>query len=595
MLPPPLLLALDAALGEPARAAEAWRQLAPVARLDGQVQRLLPLIQHNLPGLRDPVLDAAALATFVGNGAIVGHALPVLGELRARGLRVALLKGASLLDPVYRDWGARVLSDVDLLVERADLSTAFAVLLAAGYRAFPDGLFAVARCLRAEHGQNFASEAGGRIDLHWSPLRAFPWPRDGTDHFAHAEPARLQGAEVFRLAPADELFIACVHGAHDRLHRGVASAQWAADAVMLLRAYGARVDWERVGELATSRQFARSLAGVLGWLARRLGAEVPAPTLARLAGARVSVPEQVEWLALRAPPLPREIMCEVARFQRMRARPRYRPPVRGATRYLADKWTLTREIDVPAGFARRVARHLLGRGPTPEPTGPPVLPRRRARVPARAAPLVIVAHRGRRDRLDALLARLPAYLERSGLGRYTLAVSEQYDDDRFNAATCRDAAVAFARARRLPGDYYVFQDVGTIPLDGVDYGPPVETEVGFLDPAGARIFADVFTATNGWGSGFAELPWRLALGGFRWHAWPETPAATQARVLRLAGDDPAEPSADSRVDELRALPPDEARGYMALFGLSRIDPACVTGERRGRVWWIKHRRREVFG
>ena len=365
MLSPLHELLLDAALATDRRALDAWTRVAQqVQRLDPGARRLLPLIASNLLGRGTEVeralparaeLESALEQTFLANAAYVGHALPVLRELAARGLRVALLKGVSLAEPVYGDWGTRTLSDIDVLVDAAAVETACAVLQQAGFAPFPDTWKDFPRSLRLDHAQGFASAGGGRLDLHWSPLHAFPWDGWAEDHWRHAEPAHLQDLALLRLAPADELFIAAIHGAHDRVHHGRSGAQSVADVVMLTRAVAQRIDWTRVCELARTRGFTRTLRQVLAYAAERFAAPIPRHVESELAAAGASRAERIEAAALRLPAEAREIGCELARYTRMRGAPRYRPLAGGLVRFLTDAWSLEHSSQLPGELAHRIA------------------------------------------------------------------------------------------------------------------------------------------------------------------------------------------------------------------------------------------------
>jgi hypothetical protein len=363
-------LVLDAALAPDPRAREAWARVAPeVQRLDDEARRLLPLVALNLgrngaridssvPG--GDVLAAAYQHSFVANAAFIGRALPVLREFARRGLRFALLKGASLALPVYGDWGARTLSDIDVLVDIAALDAACAVLQDAGFVRFPETWEGFPRNLRLDHAHGFGSPEGGRLDLHWNPLHAFPWEGWLDDHWRHAEPGSLEGVPLLRLAPADELFVAAIHGAHDHVHKGRATVQSVADVVMITRAAAERLDWPRVCELARTRGFARTLHRVLAYAAGRFGARVPPQVQADLAALPMAPSERIEAAGLRLPAGAREIACEMARYARMRRAPRYRPFPGGLLRYLVDAWSLRRPAQVPGELVRRLASKARG-------------------------------------------------------------------------------------------------------------------------------------------------------------------------------------------------------------------------------------------
>jgi len=131
---------------------------------------------------------------------------PIVGRLRAAGVRVAPLKGVAYAPRIYTVPADRPMTDVDVLVARTDRDAATAVLRELGFTLHPDpALHHASTWARGDlvidvhHG--FLGDGRSRVDLDAVWQRARPgWP---------------DGAE--RLDPGDELAFHLLHMARNRL------------------------------------------------------------------------------------------------------------------------------------------------------------------------------------------------------------------------------------------------------------------------------------------------------------------------------------------------------------------------------------------
>jgi hypothetical protein len=136
----------------------------------------------------------------------------LVAAIRAKGLDMLLMKGASLAYDVYADPAWRVRSDVDLLIRAADRARIRACLEELGFRSEPEvsGRFATYQfhCARIDvHGVRHL------CDVHWkiaNPQRfadAIPF-----DELAQAAvPLPALGPDARGLGRAHALWLACVH------------------------------------------------------------------------------------------------------------------------------------------------------------------------------------------------------------------------------------------------------------------------------------------------------------------------------------------------------------------------------------------------
>jgi len=232
-------------------------------------------------------IDRGAWATHVMTAAALG---PVLAEAARDGMRVIVYKGGAIAARYYdRPW-TRAMTDVDVLISRADERPLHALLARHGFTPLvtPAGR---AWSVKASHERTFApppTMAGARlVDVHTAPAQPARYRFPVADMLDRAEPGTLFEAPVHFLPAADELLVMAANQAHDHYRFGLLRYL---DAWLLTER--ASVDWD--GLIATARR-----AGVASaaWLtltnAQRIAGAAPPPSV--LARLRPSLARHV-WL-----------------------------------------------------------------------------------------------------------------------------------------------------------------------------------------------------------------------------------------------------------------------------------------------------------
>ena len=290
-------LLLRAALLDPPEALEAWRALPWVwgDTLGRSAYRMLPLLATNL---QRHGVEAEALAPFLEvrdevaarNAGLFTAIRGLLGALANEGIATMVLKGAALAMAHYRDPGLRHMADVDVLVPMRQAEAAVEALGKAGWN--PKYVGVTSASLEVQHARPFVDADRRNCDLHWHVYWEDCRPGADDELWAASVPLDFQGVPTRMLGPADQLLHLCVHGSRPVRRPGI---QWAADAFLVIRAGG--VDWSRLVEQATDRNFVLRTRAMLAYLARALGAPVPADVLARLEAAPVALGQRLEFYA----------------------------------------------------------------------------------------------------------------------------------------------------------------------------------------------------------------------------------------------------------------------------------------------------------
>ena len=203
---------------------------------------------------------------------------PVLRRLRHSGIPVIVLKGAYLAEAVYGDVALRPMGDVDLLVPRAELPRAQAILLDMGgvHQQTED----IESLCRKRHHLPPVVIRGVTIEIHWtiaSPTA--PMRIDAAGLLDRARPATIAGVEVLALSPEDLLLHLCLHLGRDHRFKGLKSL---CDIDETIRRYGSELDWAQVVRSAREWRAAKYVGLTLHLARRMLGAGVPDDVLERL-------------------------------------------------------------------------------------------------------------------------------------------------------------------------------------------------------------------------------------------------------------------------------------------------------------------------
>ena len=203
----------------------------------------------------------------------------LLRRLRSDGIPVIVLKGAYLAEAVYGDIALRPILDADLLVPRAELPRALAVLLDMGgvHQQSED---IESCCKRGPHLPRVVMRYL-MIEIHWTiasptgPVRV-----DAAGLWDRVHPASVAGVEVLALSPEDLLLHLCLHICYQhRLRVGLKSI---CDIAQTIHRFRDEMDWTEVADRAREWGAARYVGLTLHLARSMLGSGVPDDVLERL-------------------------------------------------------------------------------------------------------------------------------------------------------------------------------------------------------------------------------------------------------------------------------------------------------------------------
>lgn len=255
--------------------------------------RVLPLVGRTLaslpPGAVPPEILQRLKSRQQDNArralGLVAELLKLLRLLNAAGIEVIPFKGPVLAMKAYGDIALRQAGDLDLLVHRADMARATALLAAAGLRPFfPTATPEQSKYLESlvldpssnylfSHGEQHLVREDGlvNVDLHWSlTVKDFPLALNVESLWQRLVAMSLAAQPVKTFSPEDTLLVLCINGGKDawgRLDR-------VCDVAELVRA-SPTMDWPAALERATAVGARRMLNLGLTLAKELLGAALP--------------------------------------------------------------------------------------------------------------------------------------------------------------------------------------------------------------------------------------------------------------------------------------------------------------------------------
>lgn len=215
-------------------------------------------------------LRAVYLANTLRNIRIYHVLKRILAAFHEAGIPLIVLKGAHIAELVYRDIGARVMSDLDVLIHETDSERAHRAMTSLGFRR---GELHGERPSEGHHFHYSGEKTNILVEVHWRLFSAFyPFRFDDDVIWKSAREASLKGSPAVILSPEDLLLHV---SAHSSIHLFTAGLRDLCDISEIVRSSVDSLDWGRILDQARNWRIVNCVYLTLLLASRLLGAEVP--------------------------------------------------------------------------------------------------------------------------------------------------------------------------------------------------------------------------------------------------------------------------------------------------------------------------------
>jgi hypothetical protein len=262
------------------KAWDLWKATMHGVSMDPATPQLVPMVYARLrqQGVRDATLDAlrpAYMNAWRTNLVLLRHLPVVVDLLRSQNIEAIALKGTAMLGRHYGDDGARILSDLDLLVPEARFADAWRVLEHAGWLPVrehfrnPDTRFNNAVELKGPDGFS--------VDLHCHVLAEDCSVDADRGFWLRSVQETIHGAVLRTLSPPDLLVMVLAHGTRGR--SDVPHLRWIIDAALIIEG---GMDWPAFAATAREHGVSGVMHDALAKLREWIDLEVPESVMSEL-------------------------------------------------------------------------------------------------------------------------------------------------------------------------------------------------------------------------------------------------------------------------------------------------------------------------
>lgn len=262
-----------------------------------QEEGVAPLIYHTLRGqeIIPPEVEEDLRQAYHYTGNYNNLLLSELGiglqQLAQAGIPCIILKGAALIETLYKNIALRPMVDVDILVKEQDVLKSIELFSELGYTPEPETWTGTS--LEYLHAQSLRKTGAMtlQIEVHWSLIQS-PSYRQRlllSWFWERAEAVDFDGMPAYVLKPEAQLLHLCLHL---WLHHGGEKLLWWIDVAELLQTSQAQINWREVLTYAQRAESVLPLQQTLPRIAEEWGVKIPSNVIEQVLALKVSPAEK---------------------------------------------------------------------------------------------------------------------------------------------------------------------------------------------------------------------------------------------------------------------------------------------------------------
>ncbi len=340
-----------------------WRRSVNIDVIDYGSHRMVPQLYRNLQrhGVKDPLMDrlkGVYRYYHYKNELLMHRVSSLLAAFEEAGIETMVLKGAALIQLYYRESGLRPMLDADVLVHAHQAEQAMEVLTRSQWK--PLRYRQPQQRIPIVHSTPFEDSGGRQVDLHWHLFWECFSAKDDYDYWEQAIPIKIGGVQTLALSPTDQLLHTCWHGAR---WNEVPPIRWVADAMSILAASSAEINWPSLLKKAQRHRIILPVRDSLTYLKKTFDAPVPDTLLQSMAAVRISRIERENYevtLNPMAPPTTSRILRMLYYDYRwLSSSTTSRFKTLAFVKHLQARWNIESPWRVPLYMSMRMARRVL--------------------------------------------------------------------------------------------------------------------------------------------------------------------------------------------------------------------------------------------
>ena len=339
-----------------------WRRTIDIDVVDYGSHRMIPQLYRNLQrhGVKDPLMERlkGVYRYYLYKNEILLHRIgTLLAAFEDAGIQTMVLKGAALIPLYYGERGLRPMLDADMLVHAHQAEQAMELLQRVQWksvRAQPQTYIPII------HSTPFEDDGGRQLDLHWHLFWECFNANDDDEYWKNAVPIQIGGTQTLALNPTDQLLHTCWHGAR---WNEVPPIRWIADAMAILAASSAQIEWPSLLKKAQRHRIVMPIKDSLQYLKSTFDAAVPDTLLESMSAVRISKIErenyEVSLNPLAAPTTTKILRQLYYDYRWLSSSTSSRVKSLAFARHLQAKWNIDHLWNVPLYVSMRMVRRLL--------------------------------------------------------------------------------------------------------------------------------------------------------------------------------------------------------------------------------------------
>ena len=258
---------------------EEWAAVVDLA----ERQHVTPLLYDRLqarqtlsiiPQAQVERLKAAHRANALRNMHLFHHLHQILAAFAAHDIPVMVLKGAFLAHAVYNSPTQRLMLDIDILVQEANLAQGAELLIQLGYQ--PNSHIALDASVKLRHHLPRFVMSGNpiSIELHWtiaSIEQSYAVPMD--EFWRNSTSLPFINGTMTGFGYEDLLLHVCIHASYHHLF--IQGVRPLCDIDALVRRFERELDWQIVRQYAVKRHWQRGVYMTLYLAKQYMGTPIP--------------------------------------------------------------------------------------------------------------------------------------------------------------------------------------------------------------------------------------------------------------------------------------------------------------------------------